>query len=287
MCGMKTSPSLALQFARNTALVAVALLVLGAAPRDVAATPPGGSVPAPEDVKAPPASAQKTKSGLASRVLKPGTGKEHPTAFDEVTVRYSGWQTDGTNFDSSGNETISFPLNGVIKGWTEGLQLMVAGEKRRFWIPAELAYKGMPQGPQGMLVFDVELVSFKAGPKPPATPPDVAGIPKDAKRTASGVGYRVLRRGTGTVHPTPTSNVSVHYSLWQTDGTFVQSSHMNNQPATFRLNQVIKGWTEAVQLMVEGEKTRFWIPEELAYKGQAGRPQGMLVFEIELLQIQK
>jgi peptidylprolyl isomerase len=282
---MKTSHKFVSHFVRRLALGASALTLIAATSTGAAANPAGRNVPAPDDVKAPPASAQKTKSGLASRVITPGTGKTHPTEFDHVTVRYTGWQTDGTCFDTSGNETIAFPLNGVIKGWTEGVQLMVEGEKRRFWIPAELAYKGMPQGPQGMLVFDVELVSFKEGPKPPTTPPDVAGIPKDAKRTATGIGYRVLRRGTGSAHPTPTSQVTVHYSLWQTDGTFVQSSLMQNNPASFRLNQVIKGWTEAVQLMVEGEKTRFWIPEELAYKGQSGRPQGMLVFEIELLKI--
>jgi peptidylprolyl isomerase len=76
-------------------------------------------------------------------------------------------------FDSSvvRDQTISFPLNGVIKGWTEGVQLMVVGEKRRFWIPAELAYGNGGGGrPSGMLVFDVELFSFKSKPKPPPAP---------------------------------------------------------------------------------------------------------------------
>ena len=80
-----------------------------------------------------------------------------------MTVHYSGWTTDGKLFDSSvtRGETISFPLNRVIPGWTEGLQLMVAGEKRRFWIPENLAYNGAAGAPAGMLVFDVELISFK------------------------------------------------------------------------------------------------------------------------------
>ena len=60
---------------------------------------------------------------------------------------------------------------------------------------------------------------------------------------------------------------------------------MHGGPATFPLNQVIKGWTEGVQLMVEGEKTRFWIPVELAYNNRPGRPAGMLVFDIELIKI--
>ena len=99
-------------------------------------------------VKAAPADAEKTASGLASKVLKAGTGNVKPGASDKVTVHYSGWTTDGKLFDSSAKsgKPISFSLNQVIKGWTEGLQLMVEGEKRRFWIPADLAYGENPGG---------------------------------------------------------------------------------------------------------------------------------------------
>ena len=120
------------------------------------------SLDAPADVAAPPADAQRTRSGLASKVLSPGRGTTHPTASDTVTVHYVGWTTDGARFDSSveRGQPSSFPLDGVIVGWTEGVQLMVVGERRRFWIPEELAYKGRPGRPQGMLVFDVELISI-------------------------------------------------------------------------------------------------------------------------------
>jgi peptidylprolyl isomerase len=120
------------------------------------------AIPAPPDVAAPPADAERTDSGLASRVLSTGTGTEHPVAADTVTVHYSGWTTDGEMFDSSvlRGEPAEFQLNQVIKGWTEGLQLMVKGEKRRLWIPEELAYKGRPRRPRGMLVFDVELIEI-------------------------------------------------------------------------------------------------------------------------------
>jgi len=77
----------------------------------------------------------------------------------------------------------------------------------------------------------------------------------------------------------------VHYSGWTTDGKMFDSSVTRGEPASFALNQVISGWTEGVQLMVEGEKARFWIPENLAYKGQPGAPAGMLVFDVELLSI--
>jgi FKBP-type peptidyl-prolyl cis-trans isomerase len=96
----------------------------------------------------------------------------------------------------------------------------------------------------------------------------------------------VLKAGDGGRHPFSSSVVTVNYSGWQTNGVLFDSSYLHGEPVQFQLNQVIKGWTEGVALMVEGERTRFWIPEELAYKGQTGRPQGMLVFDVELLKIQ-
>ncbi len=119
-------------------------------------------LPAPDDVVAPPKDAQRSSSGLASKVLVKGTGSKHPSATSTVTVHYTGWTTDGTMFDSSvvRGQKSTFPLNRVIKGWTEGLQLMVVGEKRRFWIPADLAYGENGRVP-GMLVFDVELFEIQ------------------------------------------------------------------------------------------------------------------------------
>jgi peptidylprolyl isomerase len=155
---------------------------------------------------------------------------------------------------------------------------MVEGEKRRFWIPEALAYKGARE-PKGMLVFDVELLSILG------TPPDVKAAPSDAKRTASGIAYKVLKPGSGGKHPNANSTVTVQYSGWTTDGKMFDTSVTKGQPISFPLDGVIKGWTEGVQLMTVGEKTRFWIPDSLAYKDQPGRPQGMLVFDIELLEI--
>jgi FKBP-type peptidyl-prolyl cis-trans isomerase len=239
--------------------------------------------PAPSDVAAAPADAAKTKTGLASKVIKAGTGKTHPGRTDLVTVHYTGWTTDGKMFDSSvaRGTPATFPLDRVIAGWTEGVQLMVAGESRRFWIPEALAYQGK-RDPKGMLVFDVELISFVA---PPTAPPDVKAAPSDAKKTASGLAYKVIKPGAGTRRPTANNSVTVHYTGWTTDGKMFDSSVTRGEPATFPLNAVIPGWTEGVQLMVEGETTRFWIPEALAYKGQSP-PYGLLVFDIELIKIQ-
>ncbi|MEP5507518.1 MAG: FKBP-type peptidyl-prolyl cis-trans isomerase [Luteolibacter sp.] len=354
----------------------------------------------PADVAAAPADAAKTESGLASKVLQAGTGDSKPTAADTVTVHYSGWTTDGKMFDSSVSrgEPTSFPLNGVIAGWTEGLQLMVVGEKRRFWIPEDLAYGpvvagsgrpgGMlcfdvellgikeapkvpddvektesgvaykitkegagekpgsdqvatfhftaktmdgqtvqdsrmeptppsapldklppalgeiftdmkagelrqcwlpePQAPGGYIVADLELISFKDAPPAPPVPEDVAAVPADAQKTESGLAFKVLTEGKGEEKPKASDTVKVHYSGWTLDGNMFDSSVTRGEPAEFPLNGVIKGWTEGVQLMVAGEKRRFWIPAELAY-GPAvpgsDRPGGMLVFDVELLEI--
>ena len=142
----------------RTIVTLVGILSLGAAL--LAAQGPKPQ-PAPADVKAPPAKAEKTTSGIASIVVRPGKGKTHPTETSQVTVHYTGWTTDGKMFDSSvGGDPVTFGLDEVIRGWTEGVQLMVAGEKRRFWIPEPLAYRGR-RAPYGMLVFDIELLSFK------------------------------------------------------------------------------------------------------------------------------
>jgi peptidylprolyl isomerase len=272
----------------RTAVIAVLVLATVASGQ----TPRPLAVPAPEDVAAPTADAEKTASGLASKILTPGKGSTHPAKTDLVTVHYTGWTTDGRMFDSSltTGKPATFPLDKVIAGWTEGVQLMVAGEKRRFWIPEELAYKGKDGRPSGMLVFDVELISFSApAPKetssdPTKAPEDLKPTPADAKRTDSGLSYKILKPGAGGRHPTATSSVTVHYSGWTTDGKLFDSSYLHHQPATFRLNRVIPGWTEGVQLMVEGEKRRFWIPESLAYAGN-GPVNGDLVFDIELIKI--
>jgi len=247
--------------------------------------------PAPADVGAAPADATKTSSGVASKVLTAGTGKDHPGPTDKVKVHYTGWTKDGKVFDSSiGKDPLEFGVGDVITGWTEGLQLMVTGEKRRLWIPAALAYGERPRGgaPAGDLVFDVELLEVKQGPKPPEVPADVKAAPADAKKTASGLAYKVLTKGKGTKHPAATDRVSVHYSGWTPDGKMFDSSVVRGEPTSFGLNQVIPGWTEGVQLMVEGEKTRFWIPSALAYGDtpkRPGAPAGPLVFDIELISI--
>ena len=252
----------------------------------VSAQAPASELAAPPDVAAPPADADKKPSGLASRIVKPGTSTDKPTPTDVVTVHYTGWTTDGKLFDSSltrGTPSM-FPLNRSLSGWRECVQLMNVGETRRCWVPQDLAYKGQKGRPAGTLVFDIELLA--AEPSPTIPPPDVAKPPADARRSSSGLYYKVLQPGTGARKPFNSSRVTVHYTGWTPDGNMFDSSVMRGTPATFKLDEVIKGWTEGVQMMVEGEKMRFWIPESLAY-AQGGGPRGMLVFDVELIRIER
>jgi FKBP-type peptidyl-prolyl cis-trans isomerase len=175
----------------------------------------------------------------------------------------------------------AIPMTKALRAWREIIPQMVAGEKRLIWVPAELAE---PHGPTRgkAVVFELELLSFV---EPPQPPPDVAAPPRGAERSASGLYSRVLRKGTGGEHPGADATVEVQYSGWTTDGKMFDSSITRGKPTRFQLSRLIPGWTEGLQLMVVGEKRRFWIPEELAYKGQDRAPQGTLVFDIELLAI--
>ncbi len=107
--------------------------------------------------------------------------------------------------------------------------------------------------------------------------------------TDSGLQYEVLSRGDGDIHPSPQSKVKVHYHGTLLDGTVFDSSVKRGTPISFGLNQVIRGWTEGVQLMKQGDKFRFYIPAHLGYgnrgAGQIG-PGALLIFEVELLAIE-
>jgi FKBP-type peptidyl-prolyl cis-trans isomerase len=110
------------------------------------------------------------------------------------------------------------------------------------------------------------------------------------KVTASGLQYKVIKSGTGTgKSPSATDNVTVHYTGTTIDGVEFDSSVRRGQPATFGLNQVIRGWTEGLQLMKEGDKFMFYVPQELGYgeRGKGGQipPFATLIFEVELIKV--
>lgn len=120
-------------------------------------------------------------------------------------------------------------------------------------------------------------------------PENVAAPPEDAQKTANGVAYIVLEDQATDISPSQADVVTVHYTGWTTDGQMFDSSVARGEPATFPLNALIPGWQEAVPMMTVGDKYRFWIPGNLAYdnSNRPGAPKGMLVFDIELVDVQR
>jgi len=229
-----------------------------------------------------------TDSGLQYEVMTMGTG-EKPEATDKVEVHYHGTLLDGTIFDSSveRGKTITFGLNQVIKGWTEGLQLMPIGSKFKFTIIPELAYGDRDMGPKlppnSTLIFEVELFDIKK----PFVDTDFT-IPTQEITLESGLRYLEHIAGDGEI--TKVGNtVSVHYSGFLANGTKFDSSHDRGQPFSFTLGdyRVIKGWEEGLLNMRKGAKRTLIIPPALGY-GEKGAgsvipPNATLMFEVELV----
>ena len=236
-----------------------------------------------------------TASGLQYEVLNPGKGGLTPNATDKVNVHYHGTLIDGTVFDSSveRGESITFGLNQVILGWTEGLQLMPIGSKYKFYIPQYLGYGSQQAGditPYSTLIFEVELLDIELENTPENNTRFLtANATKEGVfTTISGLQYEIITQGNGNT-PKATDKVNVHYHGTLIDGTVFDSSVERGESITFALNEVIKGWTEGLQLMPEGSKYKFYIPSELAYGNQEVEnipAQSMLIFEIELLDIE-
>jgi FKBP-type peptidyl-prolyl cis-trans isomerase len=143
------------------AIVAGVFLAVATTACSQPASAPRGTI-APVDVAAAPAEAIRTSSGLAYRVLASGLGGRHPGTNSRVVVNYTGWTTDGAIVEGVpiGDPAVTVPLQDAMPGWREGVHMMSAGDKWRFWIPASLAYADQPGKPRGMLVYDISLVQF-------------------------------------------------------------------------------------------------------------------------------
>jgi len=264
---------------------------------------------------------EKTASGIYYVIDKKGNGK-HATAADKVKVHYKGYKLDGSTFDSSYDrgQPIEFPLSGVIKGWTEGIPLFEEGGKGTLLIPSSLAYgQNAPPGStikaNEVLIFDVELIKINPEPEVVEAPSPVKAAPAaeeanspdpstqdqliqdfikknnlNAQKTASGLYYVIDKKGNGK-HATAADQVKVHYKGTLLDGTKFDSSYDRNEPITFPLSGVIRGWTEGIPLFEEGGKGKLIIPSALGYgpNGAGGviQPNEILVFDVELLQIIK
>jgi peptidylprolyl isomerase len=247
----------------------------------------------PADVAKPPATAEALPTAGKRVQLKSSPEfKQKAGLYDTVAYDYTAWDADGKLLDST--EVLKRPMTAQpykqSVGMAEMLGSMVAKERARFWVDAAKMQvengKSLPVK-TGTVCYEVEIQSITfATHKPPPVPADVAKPPADAKKTEKGVFYKVLKPGgADSRHPVAKDSVKVHYTGWTTDGRLFDSSELRGEPSTFGLGSVIAGWTDGLQVMTIGERVRFWIPVELAYKNQPGKPKGMLVFEVELLDI--
>ena len=174
---------------------------------------------------APPADATKTASGLASKVLKPGTGKAHPARTDLVTVHYTGWTTDGKMFDSS--VSAGKPVDVPARPRHRRMDRRRAADGRRRKAPVLDSRGARLQGTAGPAERHAGVRRRAARvhrSRRRTAPADVKAAPADAKRTASGLAYKVLTPGPARRHPKSSSMVTVHYSGWTTDGKLFDSS---------------------------------------------------------------
>ena len=260
---------------------------------------------------------QVTETGLQYLILNEGDGAS-PTVDDFVTVHYRGRFVGGEVFDSSieRGEPATFPAGRLIPGFTEALTLMQVGDTWEVTIPADLGYGedgaggGVIPG-NSTLIFDLELIDVmtaqqaeEARKEREAEAEAGAAAFRDeqtafleqnktkdgVQSTESGLQYRVLEAGEGTM-PTAAATVTVHYSGKLINGEEFDSSYRRGEPATFGLNQVIRGWTEGLQLMNTGAKYEFYIPYDLGYgeRGSGGGipPFATLVFVVELISFEE
>lgn len=252
------------------------------------ATEPPEQEPAGTEAFRPmPQDAVNLAPGIDYTVLTAGDGE--PVDSEYIRFDMDMYTANGQQVMSSEQDgSYSFKLetfDNMSPGLATVLRATPAGETRRYWIEAEQLRPGYPQMPDMLHVIDITMLGGQA---PLPAPDNVAAIPEGATVTDSGLAYTVLEEGESgddAAHPSLADIVTVHYSGWTTDGSMFDSSVMRGSPAEFPLSRLIAGWQEGIPLMTRGAKYRFWIPAELAYANsdRPDAPQGMLVFDIELL----
>jgi peptidylprolyl isomerase len=253
------------------------------------------------------AGVEKLPSGVEYYVLRKGDGKgAMPSERDMVEVKYEGRLAEtGLVFDSSyqRDETAKFRLNGVIPGWTQGIQKMQPGDMFMFWIPSKEAYgeRGMPPriDPNSDLMFQVELIKVIADPWAKAMPWPTDS--SEVQRRPSGLEYFAIESGPAdSASPTDADEVVVHFEgrlegVKAEEGesedsvrarSVVASTYEEGQPKFFPVKDLVPGWAEAVKLMRKGDRWMVRMPAQLLYKDEGdGRipPDATVLYELELL----
>ncbi|MDM8158766.1 FKBP-type peptidyl-prolyl cis-trans isomerase [Labilibaculum sp. K2S] len=233
--------------------------------------------------------AEKTASGLYYVIEEEGTGAQ-VTSSSNVTITYKGYYTNGTVFEDSKENLVSFNLQGVIHGWTEGLTHFKEGGKGMLLIPAHLGYgskdyNGIPGG--SVLIFEIEVYT-----------PEMIAVKNDedilayleansisATKSDSGLYYTIEEEGTGA-QPTGTSNVTVAYKGYFLSGSVFDES--SSAGVSFGLDEVIKGWKEGITYFKEGGKGKLFVPAALAHGSYnySSIPGGsVLIFDINLISV--
>jgi peptidylprolyl isomerase len=243
----------------------------------------------PPDVAGPPKDAKTAKAGGRWMVVKRGEGgKERARPWDEVAVAYTGWDRTGKLLNSTElqGKPVVAPAENLPAIFREVIPQLAVGDRARFWFPATML-ANVKDPPEGDVCYEAELVSITRLAEPPPVPPDVAAPPKDAKQTPKGAFYRVLKSGGGTQIPTSKDTITAHLTGWTSDGKRFESTIPKGTPKTWRVVAMIPGLTDAFLLMPVGDTWRIWVPENLAYAGGPGRPQGMLVFDVTMVSIDR
>ncbi|NCD43147.1 MAG: hypothetical protein EOL88_13820 [Bacteroidia bacterium] len=251
------------------------------------------------------------ESGLYFINIREGNAQK-PKAGDMLTINMKVMLMDGTVLYDSWQEQqplqFEYGKRFDTQGLVEGISLMHKGQVAHLIVPSHLAFGEFGrQGfiePYSTLLYDVELIDFQSKEEIEKLNSALAMknkkegevfLAKNALQEGvivlpSGLQYQVIESGSGTVSPSASSRVRVHYTGTLIDGRKFDSSYDRGKPAEFAVNGVIKGWTEALQQMKAGDKWKLFIPSNLAY-GENPRPGGIiepnmvLLFDVELIEI--
>lgn len=239
--------------------------------------------PVPLDVASPGPDAERSVSGLFSKVLRKGSG-HRPEWGDNVLFHETCWSREGKVLGSSVHRRApnSFNLQYTLTGLGELFTLMEVGEHRRAWLPPETAASSAPL--EKARVCDLELVD--ADPPQPQAPQLFPPPSPAAMKTTSGVRCEVLTPGQGKRRPGPDDGVALAYRGWTSDGrTFVSRASAEDTVSWAPSSRATPAWGEVLQLMVEGEKRRCWFPPEVSANPKLGVMTTPTIVELTLIRI--